>query len=53
MVPQPHHDSILAQPVEERCSQMIEIAGFIDADAAHWVADSSVARLLGERPDIG
>jgi hypothetical protein len=46
-----HHDSILAQPVKERHAQMLEIIGFIDPEAAEWVAGSSeVTTLLSVRP---
>lgn len=46
-----HHDCLLAQPLEERYEQMIQIARWIDLDAATWISDqSTVPRLLRERP---
>ena len=46
-----HHDSILNQPIQERHSQMLELAAFVDPLAGEWLATTSdVQRLLSQRP---
>jgi len=45
------HDSLLAIDVAARYSDLLEVSGWIDPDAASWIrGESPVLRVLGERP---
>lgn len=46
-----HHDCLLGQAVEDRVTDMFRIAGFIDPDAAAWIAaHSDVPAVLDAKP---
>lgn len=47
-----HHETIVARPIQRHHDEMLELAGYIDADAAAWI--TSVSRfdtVLASRPD--
>jgi hypothetical protein len=46
-----HHETIVARPIQRHYEEMLELAGYIDADAATWITlGSRFDTVLAERP---
>jgi len=48
-----HHETIVRRPIQRHYDEMLELAGYIDADAATWIAAvSRFETVLASRPEI-
>lgn len=46
-----HHETIIRRPIERHYDELLELATYIDADAAAWIKSvTRVERVLDERP---
>lgn len=46
-----HHETIVRRPIERHYDELLELATYIDVDAAAWIRSiARVERVLSERP---